>query len=569
MTTTAVRRTQQEYHSQKTEKVSAFVDSLRENSVSGGTFDSATANDFIGSAINQDTGVPVPEDMQIILDEAYAGSNDTEKQHNRTRIIRAIFDGINTYESQHGLGVPADIVQHAIHMAYATTDHARNKFPQLDSANSVHHDQLSLQPNRAVVAIISSMGDAIPFAHYLPADIGSNEARLAILMHQAGSDYGMYSQNASMDGVNCGNAYLTPSRIHTLNPAVSTGDVNGALTTLQDTFETCDQGAATIKLLRGRSIVYVNGIRAAEEISASGTGNSVVSGSVTLSGTTYNIGGTINTDTGVFAITTTPAMPVTNVVTVEGFIDYERAPELIPRFQSSVEPFKLFAKAWRGYTNITPDARTQISQELGLDAHGESIIAIQRQLSDERHYEVLAKAGRLALNNAVKFDYDWTNRKTYMHRSDAWRDLATPLGAASQQMAINTFDHGITHLYVGKHIMADFLSLPTDIFVPSGVVERPGIFRIGRLFGRYEVYYTPKNIQDTAGSGQILGIGRASSVALNPFVLGDSVPTTMIPLGVGTDLKQGVGVYGRSFTEVNPYLPAQLGCAVINVTNLQ
>ena len=27
------------------------------------------------------------------------------------------------------------------------------------------------------------MSEAIPFAHYLPADIGSNEARLAILNH--------------------------------------------------------------------------------------------------------------------------------------------------------------------------------------------------------------------------------------------------------------------------------------------------------------------------------------------------------------------------------------------------
>jgi len=35
-----------------------------------------------------------------------------------------------------------------------------------------------LQPNRAAVSIIHTITSAIPFAHYLPADIGSNEARI-------------------------------------------------------------------------------------------------------------------------------------------------------------------------------------------------------------------------------------------------------------------------------------------------------------------------------------------------------------------------------------------------------
>ncbi|MCP5245681.1 MAG: hypothetical protein H6937_06960 [Burkholderiales bacterium] len=542
---------------------------MLENSTSEGTFDSATANDFIGSAVNQgDTGVEVPESMQIVLDEAYSGGSDEAKQRNRAKITRAIFDGVKAYELQHGLGLPPDISNYAMHMAYGTTRHAINKY-SLDSASSDHHDQLSLQPNRAVVAILSAFGDAIPFAHYLPADISSNEAKIAILTHEAGNDYGQYSQGGSMDGINSGMPYTTSSRIHAMFPAVSTGAIGGKLTTIQDTESTCDQAAAAIKLLRGRSILYVNGQVAAKEVDSAGSGNSVMSGAITISGTTYTIGGNINTDTGVFAITTTPAMPETVPVAVEGFVDYERDPSLIPKIQTAVRTYELFAKPWRTYTQITPDSRTQITNELGLDAHGEAMVAIQRQLSDERHYEVLAKARRLAVNNQATFAFNWTNRSTFMHRSDGWRDLATPLGGSSQQMAIDTFDHGITHLYVGKHIMADMLGLPNDIFQPSGVVERPGIFRIGRLLNRYDVYYTPRGLQDTADAAQILCIGRASSVALNPFVLGDAVPTTMIPLGVNTDLKAGVGVYGRSLTAVNPHLPSSLGCALINVTDMQ
>ncbi|SET41566.1 hypothetical protein SAMN05216326_12572 [Nitrosomonas marina] len=569
-----VQQVEQDCYSQSAEKATEFVNSLLENSAKGSTFDSASANDFAGSVVNQgDTGVEVPESMQIVLDEAYCGASEDEKKRNRAKIIKAIFDGVGTYQRQHGVSIPPDISNYAIHMGFAATDFAANKYKldrvKLDSASSAHHDQLSLQPNRAVVAILSAFGDAIPFAHYLPADIGSNEAKLAILSHEAGHTYGQYAQGDSMDGVNSGKPYLTSSRIHALFPTVSTGDIDGKLTKLQATPSTCDQAADAVKLLRGRAVLYVKGMVAAREVDSEGSGNSVVSGSITISGTTYTIGGNINTDTGVFALTTTPALPETVPVAVESFVDYERGPENIPSMLSAVRTRPLFAKPWRGFTQVTPDARTQISQELGLDAHGEAMVAIQRQLSGERHYEVLEKALRLGANNQVTFDFDWTNRKTYMHRSDAWRDLASALGVASQQMAIDTFDHGISHLYIGKYIMSDFLSLPSDIWQPSGVMLRPGIFRVGRLFGLYDVYYTPRTIQDTAGAAQILCVGRASSVALNPFVLGDSVPVTMIPLGVSTDLKAGVGVYGRSLTDVNPHISASLGCAIINVTNMQ
>ena len=71
----------------------------------------------------------------------------------------------------------------------------------MDSATSMHHDPISLQPNRAVVAILSAAGEPIPFAHYLPADIGSNQAILAIMNHRAGNTFGAYEQDGLMDGV--------------------------------------------------------------------------------------------------------------------------------------------------------------------------------------------------------------------------------------------------------------------------------------------------------------------------------------------------------------------------------
>lgn len=552
------KRTHQDYFKRETAEVARFVDGLKDNAVKSGTFDSAAAADFVSIATNQSAGISVPENLRVVLDEA--------KGDEAAMITRAVLDGASAYELQHGASAPADVIEQALHLAYATTNVARRKY-QLDSASSNGMDALGLQPNRAVVAILSAMGDAIPFAHYLPADIGSNEAVLAIMSHNAGSNYGRYGQGGLMDGSLSGDAYISSSRINRSFPVVDTGVVTGALTTIQTTDETC-VGGATVKLLRGRSLVYVNGVQAAREVDTTGNGNSTVSGSITVAGTGYSIGGTINTDTGAYSLTTTPALPVTVPVVVEGFIDYERAPELTPSIITAVNTYKLHAKPWRVTTHQTIDSRTQMANELGLDPYSESVIAIQAQFANERHYEVLAKARRLAANNQADYDFSWTSRSAQMNRSQIWQDFAAVLGAVSQQMAIDTMNHGVTHLYVGKNVAAQFMSLPREIFEPSGVAERPCIFRIGRLFGRFEVYYTPKGITETANASQILCIGRATDVTRNPFILGDAVPPTVIPLAVGADLKQGAGFYARNFTAVNPHGSSSLGCALINITNL-
>lgn len=555
------KRIHAEYFNQETAEVGQFVDSLKENATgANGTFDSAAAADFLTMAGHQNTGVKVPNSLQAVLDEV---------DDRGARIVtRVLLDSVSSYERAHGVEAPADVVEQALHMAYATTDAARRKY-KLDSATSLSHDPLALQPNRAVVAIMAAMAEAIPFAHYLPADIGSNKAILAIMNHTAGSDFGRYAQGDIMDGTLSGDAYVSSSRIHTATPAAADGTVSGKLTTVQATEDTCEPTAPGVKLLRGRSLVYVNGVLAGKEVDSTGSGASTVSGSISIAGTDYILGGTINTDTGVIALTTTPKMPDSVPVTVEGFIDFERAPDLTPSIITAVNTFELHAKPWRVITRATIDSRTQMANELGLDPYSEAVIAIQTQFANERHYEVLAKARRLAANNQADYDFEWTARSAQMNRAQIWQDFAYPLNSVSQQMAVNTMNHGVTHLYVGKRIAAQLQSLPRDLFEPSGISERPGIYRLGRLFGRYEVYYTPKGLVETDTSAQVLCIGRATDVTRNPFVLGDAVPPTVTPLAVNADLTQGAGFYARNFTGVNPHGPSALGCALINITNLQ
>ena len=545
-----------EYFKRATAEVAAFVDSLKETSCKGGTFDSAAAADFMSSATNQNT-VKVPEPLQAVLDEV----TDSEQ----AMITRAIMDGVAEYEAAHGVACPADVVEQALHSAYATTAQAARKY-SLDSADSNHHDQISLQPNRAVVAIITTIAEAIPFAHYLPADIGSNEAKLAILTHHAADHFGAYAESALLDGVASGETYISSSRVNTSTP--TSGTASGKLTKIQATADTCDASAGDLKLLRGRTIVYVGGRVAAKEVDSTGSGDSAISGNIDIEGTTYTIGGKINTDTGVYEITSSPALADTIPVVVEGFIDFERDPDLTPRIISAVNTFPLFAKPWRVYTKQTVDTRTQMANELGLDPMSESIIAIQAQFANERHYDALRKGLRLAALNTETFDYAGARQYQDRSRSEVWRDLAYPLGVVSQQMAEDTIDHGVTHLYVGKRVAAQFQGLPDDIFVPSGVAPRPGIYRLGRLFGVFDVYYTPKVLTETEDSAQILCVGRATNVTRNPIVLGDAVPPTVIPLAVNADLRQGAGFYARNFTCVNPHDPSSRGFALINVVNM-
>lgn len=546
-----------QYHNRETANVDKFMSALQESArTEGGVFDSASASDFISTAQNQSTDIKIPIKLQAVLDEV--------GEEKSAQITRAIFDGINAYEKQHGSSAPADLVECALHAAYSTTQSAARRYA-LDNATSLQHNPLSLQPNRAVLAILSTMGEAIPFAHYLPADIGSNEARLAIMSHQAGSNFGQYAQGASMDGIHSGNTYISSSRIHAVNGAAT---MAGKLTVRQTSDETCDPAAGDLKLLRGRTIVYVQGRVAAREVDAAGAGNSTISGKITVEGVEYVLGGTINTDTGEFNMTSAPALPSSIQVVVEGFIDFERVPELTPSIITAVQTFALHAKPWRVTTHQTIDSRTQMSNELGLDPYSEGILSIHTQFANERHYEVLRKGLRLAALNVETFDFGAAVKNHDTGRSGAWTELAYPLGLISQKMAQATMSYGATHIYVTARVAAQLQALPSSLFQPSGLPPRAGIYRLGRLFGQYEVYFTPKVLNETPTSAQILVVGRAPDVARNPVVLGDAVSPTIIPLAVGADLRQGAGFYARNFTAVNPHDPSARGFAMMNVINM-
>ena len=98
----------------------------------------------------------------------------------------------------------------------------------------------------------------------------------------------------------------------------------------------------------------------------------------------------------------------------------------------------------------------------------------------------------------------------------------------------------------------------------------PGIYRVGRLFSKYEVYFAPRGPSQSADltTAKILAVGRSQQAGRCPIVLGDAVSPTPLPLAMGADLTGQQAMYARDFTNVNPHQASALGCAEINVTNL-
>lgn len=547
-------------------QAATFIDGLRgELNQDYKALDSAEVTSFANEVCSGKISVDIPERMQIVLDEAGDGAHE---------VIEAILDSANSYEQAHGKTIPADVVNQMLHNAYAVTkDAARHGAPRfsLDSATTEHHDAHSLQAARPIVAILGTVADAIPFANYLPADTKSNEARLAIVSSYAGKEYGGYKANDNMDGDNSGRSYAHSGRTHVMS---SNGGASftGRLTAIQETPVTCLQTAPVVNFIRGATVVYVDGRPAAVEPSQEGTGNSTLIGEIKIDNTVHRVTGSINPENGEYNVTAVPAIPANHVVEIEGFVDYEKMPGLIPDIQLKAEVFKMHARAWRVKTSQTIDSRSQMTNELGLDPMAQSLYTMQQQISNEKHHVALRKMKALAANIMETYDFDWSGQKAAKDRASIWRDIGSPFEKVSQRLIAKNLGAGISYLYVGEEIAAEWRGLHgSDIFVDSGIRHRQGIYRIGTFKG-IPAYFVPKNagiINETPNSAEILCIASHPDTARSPLITGDAVPPTLISLAVTDNLVTGSAFYMRSYMAVNPYAPSQFGAAKITITNLR
>ena len=548
--------------------VQNFFDAVGETAQSNGHRKAVTAS--AAASVLADSSVQVPQSVSMLLGKY--------KPEAHGAVLDSVLQGAAHYEREHGFAPDATLTEFALHNALQSTrplaELTEGARVRLDNATNVHHDQLSLQPATAMVAIMAQFAEAVPYAAYLPADVKSNEARLAILSNIAYSDFGDYLTSSSLDGVAGGGNYLDSERVCLLS---TTGGAGPLAYTVTQKGSAAVGGIAVsgsnvaMPLLRGRTVILVNGLPSASEAANYSSGSNTIAGQVTIAGTSYALSGTVNTDTGVISITSSPALPAGAVVEALAYIDFERAPTYAPKVGVDATVYKLFARPSRGIVQNSMDAMTQMQGELNLDPRGQALLSLRNQYAQERLYRANAKMKRIAGNLTDTWDYGYTAQIQQKTRPQIWTNLSPILSGLSQRMANATVDHGITTLFVTGELAAQARGLTTDFWQPSGLVDRPGVYRLGKLFGLYDVYYTPKGLTETGGgiTSEILCIGRGTTVARNPIVMGDAVPPIFLPLAMGVDMVQGDGFYTRNFTEINPHLPSSQGAALISVINIK
>lgn len=537
-------------------KVYALAGAARGN---GNMLDSASAQtlDVVKEAVNKPSDL-LPERMARVIDKI-------EGDKNKAWAVSALLDGIARFEHNNGFTPSADLIDAVISQAENIADGSSTAVlpggHTLDSVSTNNASAtLSHQPNRIAVAITGGFSEAIPFGAYLPSDLKSNESKLGIITSIAGSDFGAYAAGTIMDGIGSGQSYTRAERL--VPVTVSTDRLSATFSVTTQT-----AGGTAVPVQRNRTKVLIDGFPAADDqTTTSGTDTSLIAGQTLVGSATITVTGGVNVKTGVGTLTFAPALPAGAEIYAQAVIDFEAAPSLIPKINVIERSYSLYCSPSRVAMQITPDSRTQSQSELGADALTIAVQAARTQAANERYVVALSKAYGLAKRTKREYDFDYTLQIANKTRAQTWRDFGGFVSAVDQQVANNTMEFGLSFMYVGALGMSQFLLM--EDFEAANVPARPGIYRIGRYKGKYDVYYSPYIVGETADSFEILCIGRSPQVARNPIVFSDAVPQTLIPLAVNMDLQQGAALFSRTLTEVNPHLQSAMGCALITVTNV-
>lgn len=499
-------------------------------------------------------------------------------------VLDSVAEGIRAFEELHGRAPDAGLIGAAIQQAYAATGTLRQDGSQviLDSAStSAASETQSLQANRAIVSFMSLFESAIPFAAYLPTDIGSNEAKMAILTHTAKSNLGGYAMDAVLNGSNIGRTYTSNVRTALFPTAISSPVTrkctarNNPVGTAGDLFGLhCDQSLPGVPVNRGQSLVIVNGLVVAEEGRNPSGATSQMNGTFNLGGVEYTIAASVAPDSGEATISSiTPALPNGTEVLIETCINYTKAPALAPEIGVGIQVYSLFADVERVLTSTDIDAQTQAIRELNIDMSSQQLRAARAQQTMERYYRALRMASAASKNTVLEHDFEMATRHSALVRAEIWRDFGPTLSKASQRIAENTADYGAGFAYVDRSVTAELMGLPSTMFTPSGMRDSAGIWRVGRLMDMVDVYSLPDGTgvlggNAAAGEHEMLVIGRGSDVGRAPVVMGDAVPPMLMDLAMNKDFSANRGIYTRSFTKRNPHRASALGCARINLTGL-
>lgn len=502
-------------------------------------------------------------DAEDAIDAVY-NSNKTNKD-DRYSVKQAILDGIEDYKRMHGVEPSVEVVTSAVRQGKFYLDDILSGEP---SANSQASNSRALVPRDAIISIRAAIMSSIPFAHYLPADT-RGEAKFILVTHSSGNKCGMYKADTLLDGLAGGDVFIRSDRTHKMESS-DQATYTGKITPIMTSLDTCDQAAQPHPLYSARSELIVNGIVVAtSQMSTSEKDN--FSGVFSLHDKEISItSATINIKTGEATVTFNPALEANDEVKVRGYLNVEAnsANYSSPEIKTDTFTRSLWATPYRAKVVVTPEALSQFQNEIGVDPKFEGIMVARSLLSQENLYKALSDGCEIGKHNGLSatFDYNWSEAGKNKSTAEITAELLAMIGKISQDMANTNGSHGVSHIYVDEKVRAILLALDPKYFVPSGIEDRAGAYRLGRLAGKYEVYYTPKGLR--TGTNMLLIGANASNSAFNPVIIGDATPPQIQPANPTVDSpNSGSWLLGKAFLSQNPYSDYAKSYASITVTN--
>lgn len=528
---------------------SQFIRNFNEKKqLSGATFDSASA-----------LSLAVPESLrelcQTVPDFQMGGRNFSGEQATMDAVSR----GMDEYKRKHGHVVRGDVLESAVRTTLnIMTPENREKA----GLSAVYDDATTsasgapMQANRAQVAIYTSIANAVPFAGYIPMSDGL-QGKLIIVRHEAGTATGDYAVGDSLDGANSGDPFMSYNRRITL----ASGE--GVFKIAKDDTD----GAA---IFAGGVDVFVNGVPAGSSVlnSRNDAASAPLFGEIKIGTTVHKLTGNVDATKGTVKADFAPALPSGSIVEASAILNFEALKGKRPKVVVSATSYDFRATFMSGNHFVTQEAKTQFRAEVNMDATSEALASLRNQSANERYREALRAMYAVGKGHITNFSFDATNRQAQRSRADVWSDVIFPIAAADADMVTRTQGFGISCLYVGTKGKAELTSLPSHLFEQSGLKSTNGIYRLGRLYGKWDVYYDAgKIVNETAESIELLAIGTSNDVARNPVIFGDVASPMIMPLATGESQENGYGYYQALATKVNPHQDSARGAALIQLTN--
>lgn len=479
-------------------------------------------------------------------------------------IRKTILDSVNAYKTMHGCNPSPSLVAVAMDHAKLMLDDA------VGEGSSIAQNSRGLVPMQPMLAIRSMISGAVPFAHYIQTDRVTGEAPLIIVSHNAGAKTGRYADGDSLNGLGGGESYILSERTHTLTSSDRT-TFAGKITPVMTAELTCDQTATVHPLYDNRTQFFVNGLQVA--VSRGNGADEGATGQVKLGSKTISFTAKVNINTAETSVVFAEAVPENTLVFVRGFLNLEHKGLTTPSVVVKARKYTMHAQNYRAKVLVTPEAKVQFAKEMGLDPSFEGTMVIRQQFSAEIMYNILHRLSIIGqFTNQSTYDFNWATFGQEKTQAQIAIELIGQINLVSQEMANANGSHGVSHIYVGDTMRAILLSLGRDYFEPAEInAVRPGAYRLGRLAGQYEVYYTPKGIVKGAvqGADRMLLIGaNAAQPAFNPVILGEaSAPNIASISETQNDPDTGYWVTGKNFIEQNPVDLYAQSVAVIDVIN--